>query len=64
MYKHILENAGDISSMALIPLVLFFLVFAGALIMVFMKNTRDLERMSRLPFEDSLREQLENEIKS
>jgi hypothetical protein len=64
MYKHILENAGDISSMALIPLLLFFLVFAGALILAMVRSTKDMERMSRLPFEDALSEHIENEIKS
>lgn len=64
MYKHILENAGDISTMALIPLILFFLVFMGSLIMAFVRNTHDMERMSRLPFEDALSERIDNEIKS
>ncbi len=64
MYKHILENAGDLSSMALVPLVLFFLIFSAALITVFMKNSRDLERMSHLPLEDAFKEPLENDIKS
>ena len=63
MYKYILENAGDISGMALIPLVLFFVVFTGSLILAILKNTKEMDKLSRLPFEDSLSESIENDIK-
>jgi hypothetical protein len=63
MYKHILERAGDISGMALIPLVLFFLVFTGSLILAMLKNTRDMDRLSRLPFEDTSDENKEIDLK-
>ncbi len=52
MAKYILENAGDIQWLALMPLVLFFLVFVGALIMTMLKNKTYIDRMSHLPFEE------------
>lgn len=52
MFKYILQNAGDIQWLALVPLVLFFLVFMGAMIRVMLKNKSHIERMSQLPFED------------
>ena len=64
MYKYILENEGDISYMALIPLIVFFLVFTGSLILAMIKNTKDMDRLSQLPFEDSLNEVIENDVKS
>lgn len=56
MYKYILENAGDISNMALVPLVLFFIVFAGSLVYALVMNTKEIEKLSHLPFEDTLSE--------
>jgi hypothetical protein len=63
MYKHILERAGDISGMALIPLVIFFLVFTGSLILAMLRNTRDMDQLSRLPFDDASPESNEIDFK-
>ena len=59
MFKYILENAGDVSTMALIPLVLFFILFVGISALAMMKNKKYIERMSNLPFEDSISENAE-----
>jgi len=59
MFKYILENAGDMSTMALIPLVLFFMLFVGISALAMMKNKKYIERMSHLPFEDSISENAE-----
>ena len=59
MFKYILENAGDMSTMALIPLVLFFMLFVGVSALAMIKNKSYIERMSNLPFEDSLSENAE-----
>jgi len=56
MYKYILENAGDLSVMALIPLVLFFAIFIGVAVWTIRRSGGYIERMSQLPFEDSLSE--------
>ncbi|MDX1477923.1 MAG: hypothetical protein R3301_09475 [Saprospiraceae bacterium] len=53
MYKYILENAGNIQVLALIPLVIFFMVFVGAMIMTMVRNRSYIERMAHLPFDES-----------
>ncbi len=59
MFKYILENAGDIQWLALVPLVLFFLVFVGAMITTMLKNKSYIERMSNLPFEGNISQNAE-----
>lgn len=59
MYKYILQNSGDISGMALIPLVLFFVIFVGVMVWTMVRNGSYIEHMSNLPFEDSLSEKPE-----
>lgn len=59
MYKYILETAGDFNLLALIPLVLFFLVFVGVMIMTMIRNKSYIEHMSNLPFEDPISEHAE-----
>ena len=53
MYKYILERAGDIDWMALGPLLLFFIFFSFISIMAIRKNKTYIDKMSRLPLEDS-----------
>ena len=50
MYKYILQNEGDISGMALVPLVLFFMVFVGAMVWTMVRNRQHIEHMANLPF--------------
>ena len=52
MYKHILENAGDINWMALFALITFFALFIIGIVTVFGKNKAYIEKMSNLPLED------------
>ena len=52
MYKHILENAGNINWMALFALITFFAVFIIGVVTVFGKNKSYIEKMSNLPLED------------
>ena len=52
MYKHILENAGDINWMALFALITFFTLFIIGIVTVFGKNKAYIDKMSNLPLED------------
>ena len=61
MYKYILENAGDLSLLALIPLVLFTVVFVGAMIRTMTRNKGHIEHMAHLPLDDSNPELIETE---
>ena len=54
MYKYILETAGDLSLLALVPLVIFFVVFVGAMLMTVFSNKKHIEHMAHLPFEDNV----------
>ena len=53
MYKYILEGAGDISLLALIPLALFVIVFVAALVRTMIRNNNYIDRMANLPLDDS-----------
>jgi len=59
MFKYILETSGDLSTMALIPLVLFFILFVAISAMALIKNKKYIDYMSNLPFEDSHSENAE-----
>jgi hypothetical protein len=52
MYKYILESAGDIDWLALIPLVIFFVFFTMTIIRVVMTKKSYIEKMEQLPFEE------------
>ena len=52
MYKYILETAGDIDWLALIPLIIFFCFFTLTIVRVVMKKKSYIEEMERLPFDD------------
>ena len=49
MYKYILEAAGNINWMALFALVTFFFVFSMSVYLAFVKDKRELTRISELP---------------
>ena len=61
MYKYILENAGDISLMALVPMILFFVIFLGTMVRAMTKNRSYIDRMANLPLDDSKSELAETE---
>lgn len=53
MYKYLLENAGDINWMAIFALVTFVAIFLIGTITVLRRDAGFIDRMSRLPLEDS-----------
>ena len=53
MYKQILQQISEeIDWMALVPLLLFFIVFAVVLIAVFAERQGHMDYMSNLPLEE------------
>jgi cbb3-type cytochrome oxidase subunit 3 len=55
MFKHILENAGNINWMALFALVTFFTLFIIGIVTVFGKDKAFIEKMSNLPLDDEIK---------
>jgi hypothetical protein len=53
MYKHIIEQAGNINWMAVFALVTFCFIFGMSLILVFKQNKQFTDHMANLPLEDS-----------
>ena len=52
MYKYILQSAENINWLAIGPLLLFFLFFAGVTIVALRKNKGYIHKMGKLPLED------------
>ncbi len=53
MYKQILQRISEeIDWMALTPLLLFFIVFAGVIIFVFAQRKGHFDYMAQLPLEE------------
>lgn len=61
MYKHILENAGNINWMAISALLTFVTVFVLAAILAFKKDPAYIRKMSNMPLEDSYPSTTKNE---
>ncbi len=53
MIKNVLVNITDIHVYPVVALVLFLLVFAGALVMAATMKKSRVDQMSRMPLEDS-----------
>ncbi len=53
MYKHILEQAGNINWMAIAALLTFVTVFLLVLIMVAKKDPAYIHKMANMPLEDN-----------
>ena len=51
MYKYILETAGQIDWMAIMPLLIFFSFFMITLIITMRKKKSFIDKMKYLPFE-------------
>lgn len=51
MYKYILESAGQINWMAIMPLIIFFSFFTVTLVITMRKNKAFIDKMKHLPFE-------------
>ncbi len=56
MFKYIFRTQEGRDILAVIPLVLFFTVFIGALIWLFIINKKQVEQMANLPLEDGTKE--------
>lgn len=52
MAKYILQGAGSINWMAIFALITFVFIFVMSVILVFLKNKSDLEKLENLPLED------------
>ena len=52
MFKHILEDAGNIEWMALVPLVLFVVIFSIIIWRTMTDKKEFIDRMANLPFQD------------
>ncbi len=52
MAKYILQGAGSINWMAIFALITFVFIFVMSVILVFIKNKSDLEKLENLPLED------------
>jgi hypothetical protein len=52
MIKNVLQEVGGLGVYALVSLLLFFGVFAGALIFTFMQRASLCRKMESLPLED------------
>ena len=52
MIRNVLSGIGGIETYPIISLVIFVLVFAGAIIWAFSMRKSDVEHASRLPLED------------
>ncbi|MCF8239221.1 MAG: hypothetical protein K9I85_13755 [Saprospiraceae bacterium] len=53
MYKQILQQVSEkIDWMALMPLLLFFIVFAGMIVVVFARRKGHFDYMAQLPLQE------------
>ena len=52
MAKYILDTVGDLNWMAIVPLVIFMVVFIYATVRVLTQNKSHIEKMSKLPLEE------------
>ena len=52
MYKHIIKTMGNVDWMAVVPLVLFFVVFVGTALVWWRKEQKEVDRMANIPLND------------
>lgn len=60
MFKYIFRTQEGRDLLAAIPLILFFTVFIGALIWLFIINKKQATDMANLPLEDGTKEETAN----
>ncbi len=53
MGKYILETAGEIDWMAILPLLIFFTFFIGVLIYAFMFSSDKISHIEKLPLDEN-----------
>lgn len=59
MIKNVLTEIGGIGLYGIISICLFFLVFSGALVWVFLMRKPFLNSLSQLPLEDGVKSELQ-----
>lgn len=52
MYKYLLESAGDIDWMALLPLLIFIGFFTAVLIVTMLRSKKYIQHMAQLPINE------------
>jgi hypothetical protein len=52
MYKHIIKSMENVDTMAVLPLVLFVVVFVGTAIQWLLKSKKVVDYMAQLPLDD------------
>lgn len=52
MYKYILEQAGDIDFLAIIPLIIFVVFFVGVSLRAIRHDKKFVEKMANMPLDD------------
>ena len=57
MFKHIIKSMNHVDVMAVLPLVLFVMVFVGTVLVWFNKNPKTVEDMANIPLEDGTRKE-------
>lgn len=55
MYKYLLESAGDINWMALLPLIIFVVFFTVILIVTILRSKSHMRHMAELPLQDDVK---------
>jgi len=53
MYKHILEQAGQVNWMAIAALLTFVTVFVVSAVLIFKKDRAFIDRMAAMPLDES-----------
>lgn len=52
MYKYIIKTMGNVDWMAVVPMLLFFMVFVGTALVWWRKEQKEVSKMANLPLED------------
>lgn len=53
MFKYIIERAGNIDWMAIIPMIIFVVIFALVIIYAFFNKKTDFDSIAQIPLEDN-----------
>jgi cbb3-type cytochrome oxidase subunit 3 len=52
MYKHLLESAGNINWMAVMPLLIFVVFFIGIVVFTVKRDKHFIQKMAEMPLKD------------
>lgn len=53
MFKYIIERAGNIDWMAIIPMIIFVVIFTLVIIYAFFNKKTDFDSIAQIPLEDN-----------